>query len=212
MTDQNMPAYGFDQETPETTSAPVLPDGIHSNVKLTAVAYQPAKEGSDNYCLAFTFKDDKGRELRHTEWPIDPAMVEKQAISDGKDPNKEISKRMQSQGIRIKHIVTKVVPKERAVVPKVTSFQQYANAIVNLLKPALPSGPLHAKVLINNRGYSEFPGYTPFLEKQVEGEDTVLEISPRERARINQNKSKSEDLDMPGGAPESDISDDDAPF
>lgn len=223
MTDQVQPGYGFDQETPESTGTAVIPPGVHSNVKLVDVSYGTMSDESENYCLMFKFKDDQGRELTHSEWPIDMEVVRQQAVQDGKDPNKEFSRRIQAQGVRVKHIVTKVIPRDRAVVSKVPTFEAYAKAVVNLIKGALPSGPLHAKVLLNNKGYSTFPGYTPFLQKMEEGKETVLSISDREQTRMQKIKKKikkKSDLDMPDadvsgagvGGGDDEISDDDPPF
>ena len=204
------PGYGFDQDTPDQLGTAPIPVGIHSNVKLIDVAYEPAKEGSDNYCLSFYFEDSEGWQLRHWEWPIDPEEVKKRANQDGKDPNKAVQKKIQAQGVRIKHIVTKIIPKDRAVVPKVQSFKEYAQAVINLIKGALPKGPLHLKVLLSNKKYSTLPNYTPFVEIQEEGKPTSLKITPDEQKEMNKTSGNSGKLEMPGDNKE--FGEEDVPF
>lgn len=202
--------YGFNQETPEQLgSAPIAP-GIRDNIKLVDVEYGPAKEGSSNMRLAFHFEDSDGKALSHTEWPIDIEETKQRATKQGDDPNTAVQKRFRAQGVRIKHIVTKVIPAENAAVPKVNSFQQYAQAVINLLKPHLPAGPFRLKVILNNKDYSSLPPYTPFIEKQTD-KPTELRIDKNERIAPKKS-AQSGSLDMPDmdGAPP--ISDDDVPF
>ena len=183
MTDQaNQNLYGFNQETPEQMGNAPIPAGINENVKLVDLAYEPAKEGSTNMCLSFYFEDSTGAQLRHTEWPIDVEETKRRAVQRGDDPTSAVQKRAQAQGVRIKHIATKVIPAERAVVSGANSFEQYARAVVQLLKPALPAGPFRLKVILNNKDYSSLPPYTPFIERQTE-DPTKLKIDKSERTQ-----------------------------
>lgn len=208
MTEQNAGAYGYgiDQDTPEQLgTAPIAP-GINENIKLVDIAYEPAKEGSQNMCLSFYFEDEKGSQLRHAEWPIDIDETKARATKRGDNPEKAVQKRFQAQGVRIKHIATKVIPEEQVVVPKSSTFAQYAQGVVNLLKPHLPVGPLRLKVLLNNKNYSTLPPYTPFVEKQTDA-PTGLKIGRDEKV-AQKAAGTGGNLEMPDGG----FSDDDAPF
>lgn len=209
MTDQQNYGYGIDQSTPEQLGTAPIPAGINENVKFVDLAYEPAKEGSQNMCLSFYFEDSKGAQLRHTEWPIDIEETKQRAAKRGDDPNTAVQKRFQAQGVRIKHIATKVLPEEQVVVPKSSTFAQYAQGVVNLLKPHLPKGPFRLKVLLNNKNYSTLPPYTPFIETQVEGEATRLKIGTDEKVTPSGKNANGGNLEMPadGG-----FSDDDTPF
>lgn len=208
MSQEQAVTYGFDQETPEQLGTSPIPAGIRENIKLVDVVYEPAKEDSDNMCLAFYFEDEEGRQLRHVEWPIDAAETRKRAVERGDDPSKALQKRVRAQGVRIKHIVTKVIPKENAVV-QANSFEQYANGVVNLVKQYLPAGPFRLKVLLNNRNYSTLPPYTPFIEDQEEKPETDLSIGSNEK--VKSSKKGSGGLEMPDEGGES-FDDDEAPF
>lgn len=204
MTQQNQPVnYGFDQETPEQLGASPIPAGINEKVGLVKVVYEPAKEGSNNMCLAFYFKNKKGQQLRHTEWPIDVEETQTRAMKQGNDPQQAVQKRVRAQGVRIKHIVTKIIPAERAVVKGVNTFEQYAHAVVKLLRPHLPAGPFWLKVLLNDKNdYSTLPPYTPFIEKQEEGKPTTLKIDKGEKILpAGQGGGTQPSLDMPSDLP-----------
>lgn len=216
--------YGFNQDTPEQLGSSPLPFGRVENIKLTGVAYEPAKEGSENMCLAFYFEDNKGRSLRHTEWPIDVEETKSRAAKRGDDPDTAVQKRARAQGVRVKHIVTKIIPAERAVIQGVNSFEQYAKAVEQLIKPHLPAGLFRLKVIPNNKNYASLPPYTPFIEKQTD-EPSELKIDPREQKEIDAamagggSGGGSQELEMPDDLPgddteagDLDIPDDDLPF
>ena len=207
--------YGFDQNTPETQGGNPIQAGINENVYLTKVAVEPSKEGSTTNVLAFHFEqsferpdgESDVRSLRHAEFPIDVAETRERATKQGVDPDTFVKKRFEAQGIRIKHLVTKVVPKEKAVV-KGDTFDKYATNVAALVTPFLkaPAGPFRLKVLLNNKNFSTLPPYVPFMEKQVEGYETNLVIGPKEKTKATSSSS----LDMPGDSP--DLGDDDLPF
>ena len=194
--------YGFDQETPESQGVNPMPAGINEDVKLMDIAYEPSKEGSTDMCLSFYFENKDGQQLRHVEWPIDPEETRKRAMAAGEDPQTAVQNRYKAQGIRIKHIVTKVIPAEKAVV-KAETFQQYATGVSQLVKAALPAGPFRLKVLLNKKDYSTLPPYTPFIEKQEEGVSTGLRIGPKEKIHPASARSAGTASEMP---------DDDLPF
>lgn len=210
MSDTQPIAYGFDQETPEQLGTTPIPGGINENVKLVDIAYEPAKEGSENMCLSFYFQDKEGRQLRHAEFPVDPEETKKRAIQQGNDPVDAVRKRVRAQGVRLKHIATKIVSEERAVIKNVQTFQQYAQAVIQLLKPELPAGPFRIKVIMNHKDYSSLPPYPPFIERQTD-EATKLKIDKRERTQPA-TAANPAGLDMPAGGPGDDFGDEEAPF
>lgn len=204
---ENQNLYGFNEQTPEKLGFSPLPFGKVSDVYLKKVAYEPAKEGSENMCLAFLFVNKQGQQVRHTEWPIDVEETKRRAVQDNKDPDKAVQKRARAQGVRIKHITTKVVPADQAKVAGVNTFSSYAKAVVGLFRNRLPAGPFRVKILPDNKGYAGFPPYTPFIEKQTD-EPSTLSISAEEQRQIDMARTKqsqgTDNLSMPDDLPDDD--------
>lgn len=203
MTQNTQPGYGFGQDTPEQLGAAPIPAGINEKIALMKVAYEPAKPGSTNMGLAFHFKNKKGQQLRHMEWPIDVEETKTRAAKANDDPEKAVQKKFQAQAVRIKHIVTKVIPPQQAEVKGVTTFEQYAHAVAKLVQPHLPVGPFWLKVLLkDNNDFSTLPPYTPFIEKQEADKPTSLRIGPDEKVvPSGQGGGAKGNLEMPDELP-----------
>jgi hypothetical protein len=174
--------YNLNQEVSEETGN-YFSVGIHQNVALKDVTLETASNG--NPYLKFHFEGEKGEQVAHTEWPIDPS-------------KENAEKKIKNFLIRIKHICTKFVP-EDAVNINAADFEGFANQVIALLKPNLNKTKVRLKLIYNYKNYVSVPAYVPFIESMaVSEEKTRLKIDP------NFDKMEKEEGDNPqlntGGA------------
>ena len=162
----------FDSESSGTSFIDV---GIHENVELKKITFNTTDKG--NLYLAFTFADEDGRELSHTEWePKDEDLIKFQS-------------KTQNQIKRVHHIMTKFITKEEAHL-KVSSFKEFAEAVINKLGSKFIGIKLRLKVIYSWNDYTSLPKYTPFVElMSISKEDSKLKISSIDKM-VKDNKDR----------------------
>lgn len=169
--------YGFDNETSVSEGTAVLQPGINENVFLSSVKFESMSEGRDPV-LQIEFKTKEGATLREVAWPVDP---EKVRHEDGKTHKRDIpalgfvkgapvtrqdtiKREFDNFNVRLKHIATKFVSDEEAII-NAKSYEDFASQYVALLnKPEYQAIPLRLKVVLNTKDYSTLPKYPPFVE------------------------------------------------
>lgn len=139
--------------------------GIHDGVIIEKISYENVKkDDSGKMILAFHFKGAKGETFRHVEWPIEE--------SDAKAESK-----VANMGKRVKHILSKFMPEENIVINNVTTFEQYANAIVTLAGSSFNGKTFSIKLLYDDKNNLGFPKYVGFIAKDA----GTLKISNTEK-------------------------------
>lgn len=146
----------------------VLP-GIRENLKLgKANGEYPIRYGlskNNNEFIEFSFLNDEGQTFIHTEYvPTDEDLAKR-------------DKKVANQTKRIRHILTKIV-NEDLIKFKVETFKQFAEKVIEIVGDNYKDKLFRGKIVYNDRNYTTFPNYVPFIEKMdVEKENSRLTIS-----------------------------------
>jgi hypothetical protein len=143
--------YGFNQETQLNERATFAP-GVNANVELANVTYEsPRKDGEGDKCLIFEFRGPNGEKHRHLEWPVGDRAT---------DP----AKSAESLSKRVKHIVTKFIKEEEAILTGNT-FEEFCNGVINLLKGQTVGKKVAIKLLYDKKDNLSFTRYIGFIAK-----------------------------------------------
>lgn len=126
-----------------------LDAGIHDNVKLVSARVDKSING--NIFIEFKFEKDE-QTMTHTEW---------ESTKKPMESDKDFQNRATRQVKRILQILGCFYPKE-ALVFAGSSYNEFANWVVNLLNAANKDILLRVKVVYNNKGYTALPNYCRF--------------------------------------------------
>lgn len=126
-----------------------LEAGIHDNVKF--VSARADKSINGNIFIEFKFEKDE-QTMTHTEWESTKKPMESE---------EDFQNRANRQVKRILQILSCFYPKE-ALVFAGSSFNEFANWVVNLLNAANKDILLRVKIVYNNKGYTTLPNYCKF--------------------------------------------------
>lgn len=126
-----------------------LEAGIHDNVKFVSARVDKSING--NIFIEFKFEKDE-RTMTHTEWESTKKPMESE---------EDFQNRANRQVKRILQILSCFYPKE-ALVFAGSSFNEFANWVVNLLNAANKDILLRVKIVYNNKGYTTLPNYCKF--------------------------------------------------
>ena len=113
------------------------------------IVYEESKSG--NEFIAFHFLNKEGQTFVHTEWV---PKSDDTTILDKKNSN--LTK-------RILHIAKKLVD-ESQLKFKVDTFEQLAKKIISIVGNSYKGKLFRCKVVLNNKNYTTFPNYVPFME------------------------------------------------
>jgi hypothetical protein len=126
--------------------------GIHPNVTLESVVFEsPKKDGTGDSVLMFNFKGQNGETFRHLEWAIDESRAA------------DVAKAYENQGKRIKHILSKFIAEELVVIEGVTSYEEFAKKVIDLLGTANVGKTIAIKLVYNDKGNVTFTKYLGFI-------------------------------------------------
>lgn len=126
-----------------------LEAGIHDNVKFVSARVNKSING--NIFIEFKFEKDE-QTMTHTEWESTKKPMESE---------EDFQNRANRQVKRILQILSCFYPKE-ALVFAGSSFNEFANWVVNLLNAANKDILLRVKIVYNNKGYTTLPNYCKF--------------------------------------------------
>lgn len=163
--------------------------GIHDNVKLTNVRVDESVQG--NKFIEFTFTDDIGRSMTHTEWEptLGPNMTEN-----------DLQAKCDNQFKRIDQILECFYPNEEDRMFTGSSFADFANWILYMLNKADRETLLRIKAVYNQRGYVTLPRYAKYtfiepMSKVNEGKSVItkLNIDDFEKPIVADDETKEEE-------------------
>lgn len=159
--------FGFSQETTSEKKGRIN-CGIQENCELVKVVYEKIKEKD---VLCFYFEDAFNNEFKHIEWEPDST----------KDT---YAKKCDSLGKRIKHIATKFLPEEKAVIPQTETWEEFCGAVVALLGTSFKGVKVRIKLVMSNSNFPSFTPYTVFIESmKVPVGSSQLRIGKDERIK-----------------------------
>lgn len=137
------------------------PDGSYP------IVFEESKSG--NQFIAFHFLNSDGQTFIHTEFVPKSDDI---AILDKKNSN--LTK-------RILHIAKKLVD-ESQLKFKVDTFEQLAKKIISVIGNNYKGKLFRCKVVLNNKNYTTFPNYVPFMESMdVSKEKSKLRIGASDK-------------------------------
>lgn len=128
--------------------------GIRENVKLESVTLGTTPNKGIEF-LSFTFSDEKGDTLVHTEYPV-TLRKPLEAMSD--EEKKSYAMSLDTQKRRIGQIVTTFVPKEKYSFVANT-FKEFAENVIKSLEGRDPDKLVRIKVVLNKKNYTTLPNY-----------------------------------------------------
>jgi hypothetical protein len=142
-------------ETEQSTSTFILP-GIHENLRLAKpdgsapITFEKSKNG--NNFIAFNLLNPEGLTFVHTEYePSD-------------DDAEKLKKKQANLTKRLLHIGKKLVDESALKQIKTESFEQLAKSYINIIGDSYKGKLFRGKIIYNNKNYTTFPNYVPFLE------------------------------------------------
>jgi hypothetical protein len=137
--------------------------GINENLELVGISYETSKNG--NEFLSFSFKDEDGKTLTHTEWKptdLDPMVLQNKILNQMK---------------RVRHIATKFVSNTEFTFTS-NSFEDFSKKVISILENKFTGVKIRCKVVYNNSNFTTLPNYIPFMElMSIPKENTKLRIS-----------------------------------
>jgi hypothetical protein len=156
-------------ETEQSVST-FVPTGINENLRLAKpdgtapIVYEKSKNGSE--FIAFHFLNPEGQTFVHTEW-IPSA-----------DDSAVLAKKQANLVKRLLHIGKKLVDASAFKQIKTESFEQLAKSYINIIGDSYKNKLFRGKIIYNNKNYTTFPNYVPFLESMsIPLEESKLKLS-----------------------------------
>ena len=156
--------------------------GITENVELIKAAYENSKlDGSGKNVLSFTFKAPNGAEFRKIFWEIDPSRVisfnqqypkthkrdnEKMGAKKGEAISDEQAVTMAYSEFnrQIKHIMTKYMSEDEAVIGNVDSYKDFAMQVCKKLTGKIENKKMRLKLVYQSNNFLDIPKFGNFIE------------------------------------------------
>jgi hypothetical protein len=159
-------AYGFNTETKSESSSRQFSSGIHENVELTSVSFaSPKKDGTGDPSLLFDFTGPNGETFRHIEWEVG-------------DQATDVAKSQEALAKRVKHILTKFIPEEKAILSG-HDYASFCQGVVLLLGTEYVGKKVAIKLLYVKDNL-RFTKYCGFIGKDAKD----LYISKNEESQL----------------------------
>jgi hypothetical protein len=135
--------------------------GIHNNCEMVKMVVDTSVNG--NHFIAFYFENEDGKTFSHTEW-----------APKSDDPIK-LENKTRNLLKRVKHIATKYISTEVFDGIVSSDFNSFCSGVVKAIGEKYKGVKVRIKVTYNNKNFTSFPNYTPFIEK-MDVEKTKLTI------------------------------------
>ena len=137
--------------------------GIHENVEMTNIRFDKSPNEGNKF-LVFTFKNEKGQELSHTEW-------EPKDADDAR-----LNQKITNQIKRFKHIAKRYMTEDEFDTV-INNFDELAQHIFKVFANRYQGVKVRVKVTYSNNNYTSLPNYVPFIERMdVPKEESKLDI------------------------------------
>lgn len=142
--------YKIDQETQSESTSKYFNAGIHSGVELESIEFKsPKKDGTGDSVLMFNFKGANGETFRHIEWAVG-------------EQAQDVEKSQLALAKRVKHIITKFIPEEKAVLSGST-YEEFAKGVIALVGDDYKGKKVAIKLVYNDKGNLIFTKYLGFI-------------------------------------------------
>jgi hypothetical protein len=183
--------------------------GIHEDVTMTSITIDKSKSGAEYTEFRFE-KDNRDYQLQRVWSPN----LENLRLNEGETESEAAQREVNGKLQHIQHILNTYLPSNQSNIVA-GSFREFVDIAKRRLDPAIKDVKLRIKLLMDGEGqYVQFPRFTPYVEKQVEGQASRLFITDWEKEnRMKKAEPKSETGSaIIGGTTSSNDSSDDLPF
>lgn len=150
--------------------------GIHEDVKLTSVTIDKSKSGADY--MEFRYDKDDGAYAVQRVWS---PSLDNLRLNDGETEADAAQREVNSKLQHIQHVLDTYLPSNQSTIIA-GSYQEFCDISKRRLEPAMKDVKLRIKLLMDAEGqYVQFPRFTPYIEKQVDGQASRLFITDWEK-------------------------------
>ena len=185
-----------------------IPVGVNENCTFKGIEVKQDKNG--NSYMSFKFSDSHGNELTHNEFDVNPQYV---TPKEGESKEDAVLRRVNNMLVRIKHICTTFIPKDKFNV-RGANFTELCQNIASVMSTVnTTSVPVRLKVVYDYKDYNSVPNYVPFIEP-MSVQSTVLRLTQYDKLQKTAStatqqvvQTDSPSLGLGGGS-----EDDDLPF
>lgn len=210
-----MSKYGISDEVQADAGKPMFQPGITDNVVLSEAVFRNSKDdGSGTDVLTLIFRDERGGEFRYLVWDVNEAHTREMNQKYPRTHSRSNSVKgyvagqpvTDDQAIdmayadffrKVKHIMTKFMSEEEAIIPPQNSYADFSKAVVAKLTPKCNDVKVRLKVVFNNNDYLTIPRYGNFIES-MDVEATNLHIGPKDR--ITRTEPDAEEVSASAGS------------
>ena len=172
----------------ESTGLTYILPGINENIRLgKANGEYPIRYGvskNNTEYLEFSFLNEEGQAFIHTEFlPV--------VRQEDPDYKAKLEKKTINQMKRVRHIATKIVS-EDVLKFKAETFKEFCDTIIKIIGTNYINKLFRVKIVYNDRNYTTFPNYVPFIEN--------MQDTPKEKSRLSMSnddkvvKTKADNL------------------
>lgn len=194
----------------EQSGLTYIEPGIHDNLKLAKldgthpIVYEKTERSE---FISFNFLNEENKPFIHTEW-----------IPKSDDPE-VLAKKNANLVKRLMHIGKKFVNEsELKKIGKPDTFEVLAKSYIKVIGDSYKDKLLRCKIIYNNKNYTTFPNYVPFVESMtISKEKSNLKLSPddkvvKSRADVIITNSNPFTVDSTDAQPEVEPNTTDLPF
>lgn len=221
-----MSRYSVDQNTKEATSTQA-PAGITGGWKLVSISYGNAKDdGTSLYNgLKIIWKNKTGQQLKHMVFDVNEKMVAdnaekypKKARIDIKDtkgnvivkkeetitPEAAIEQAYTEQARFFKHLMTKYLPEEEAIV-NASSFEDLCNQTVAKINAVLDKQEtVRLVITLNKKNFPQLRSYMPNIERESVN-PSLLKLGMNDKVVATQPDEKPQEMPAENAMPEDEL-------
>ena len=150
--------------------------GIHEDVKMTSVTIDKSKSGAD--FMEFRFDREDGAYAVQRVWA---PSLDNLRVNEGETEADAAQREVNSRLQHIQHMLDTYLPSNQSTIVA-ASYQEFCDQAKRRLEPVVKDVNLRIKLLMDAEGqYVQFPRFTPYIEKQVEGQSSKLFITEWEK-------------------------------
>lgn len=183
--------------------------GIHDGMKMTNIDISESKSGAKY--TEFRFENEHGDYALQRVWNPN---LDNLRVNEGETEQEAAQREVNGKLQHVQHVLDTYLPSNQSSIAA-GSYTEFVDIAKRRLDPVIKDVTLRIKLLMDADGqYVQFPRFTPYIEKQVEGQNSRLFITDWEKThRMTKAEVKSESSSaIIGGPTSNDVNTDNLPF
>jgi hypothetical protein len=183
--------------------------GIHENVTMKSIEIGKSPNSGSEF-MEFRFEKEDGAYQLQRVWAPN---LDNLRVNDGETEAEAAQREVNGKLQHIQHVLDTYLPSNQSTIVA-GSYSEFCDIAKRRLDPAIKDVTLRIKLLMDSEGqYVQFPRFTPYIEKQVEGQSSRLFITDWEKQnRMTKAEPKSETNGAIIGGPTNNDTSSDLPF